>query len=188
MIPRRAQRDAGEVAKSCERCGAPIGPHATRFCSQPCAAAATGARNIKPDRIEKRIARDPSGCWLWTGRIDIGGYGLAWVNDGSRRGVNRKAHRVVWELHRGPIPPGLTLDHLCRVRRCCNPDHLEVTTQQVNILRGEGVAAMNAAKGMCPNGHPYSGANLAVWGDRRYCRTCQRAKVKRLRAKRGANA
>lgn len=70
-------------------------------------------------------------CWLWTANTTRGGYGL--FNVTSRRPVY--AHRFVWELTRGPIPAGYQIDHLCRVRRCVNPEHLEPVTQQENLRR-----------------------------------------------------
>lgn len=82
------------------------------------------------------------------------------------------------ELHKGPIPEGLVIDHLCRNRGCVNPDHLEAVTQRENILRGEGLAAANARKTHCPKGHPYSGENLYVVpsSGRRQCRICADAR------------
>lgn len=82
------------------------------------------------ERVDERIIRDSSGCWLWDGHLGRNGYGSIHVD---RR--PRYAHRVVWELERGPIPAGLTLDHLCRVRRCVNPDHLEPVSSAENIRR-----------------------------------------------------
>lgn len=102
------------------------------------------------DRLEKRIEPEPnSGCWLWTG-ARRGGYGRIWQ---SGRIVS--AHRVVFELIRGTIPKGLTLDHLCRTPACVNPAHLEPVTHQVNILRGIGPAAQQTHRTHCPSGHPY---------------------------------
>lgn len=72
-----------------------------------------------------------SGCWLWTGQLNNTGYGLFWYQTGKRG-----AHVVLWELLRGLVPDGLELDHLCRVRRCVNPDHLEPVTHSENLLRG----------------------------------------------------
>ena len=80
-------------------------------------------------RVLSKVARDANGCWLWTGAL-LDGYGIVKVGGGVRR-----AHRVVFEFERGPIPDGLELDHLCRVRRCVNPDHLEPVTKAENIRR-----------------------------------------------------
>jgi hypothetical protein len=71
-------------------------------------------------------------CWVWVGRLNRNGYGR--VALGGREPM---AHRASYEAHVGPIPEGLVLDHLCRVRCCINPRHLEPVTVQENTLRGE---------------------------------------------------
>ena len=111
-----------------------------------------------------------SGCWLWMGYTNRDGYGTF-----SRR----LAHRFAYELYRGPIPAGLTLDHLCRMRSCVNAAHLEICSQRANVLRGNGLAAQNARKAYCPNGHPYATHGFVQTGSskgRQYrrCRLCWR--------------
>lgn len=117
-------------------------------------------------------------CWLWSGGTFTQGYGrfdIGSRTDGTRRSV--KAHRFAYEAVRGPVPDGLVIDHLCRVRNCVNPAHLEAVTSRINILRGVGVAPQNAAKTECPNGHPYEGPNLRVQpSGSRYCFACKRAR------------
>lgn len=108
-------------------------------------------------------------CWVWIGPATQG-YGML----KPYRGPARIVHRVVYEALAGPIPAGLTLDHLCRNRRCCNPDHLEPVTSAENVLRGFGPPAINARKTHCNRGHELSGNNLRMEGDRRRCRTCER--------------
>ena len=112
-----------------------------------------------------------SGCHLWTGATSRG-YGVI-ANDDMRL---VKAHRVAYENAYGSIPDGLHIDHLCRVRSCVNPIHLEAVTQKENTLRGEGVTAENARKVGCSRGHLYEGDNLYVYpnGDR-MCRACHNA-------------
>lgn len=80
-----------------------------------------------------RYIVDDNGCWIWQGAKTHGGYGVVGV-PGCRK--NAVAHRVMYEREVGPIPGGLDLDHLCRVRHCINPDHLEPVTRRVNIERG----------------------------------------------------
>ena len=119
-------------------------------------------------RFEKSTTKTES-CWLWTGTISDG-YGQFYVN-----GRRVRAHRYSYEQRRGPIPAGLQLDHLCRVRHCVNPDHLEVVTNRVNVLRGDGITARQARQTMCRNGHPLAGDNLAVCSrGKRTCLTCRR--------------
>lgn len=111
-----------------------------------------------------------SGCWLWP--TDEKGYGYSW--DGKKK---MRAHRMSYEVFRGPIPTGLPLDHLCRVTCCVNPYHLQAVTIRENTMRGIGPAAWNAAKTHCKNGHPFSPENTHV--DRlgkRVCRTCAHEK------------
>jgi HNH endonuclease len=109
-------------------------------------------------------------CWLWTGHIATGkGYGRIRVN-----GEYQKAHRVSYELFVGPIPDGLQLDHLCRVRNCVNPEHLEPVTNRENGLRGTSPIYENLKKTHCSKGHPLSGDNLYPRTDGgRRCRICK---------------
>lgn len=79
------------------------------------------------------VAND-TGCWLWRGEINRNGYGRVWMN-----GKRFMAHRAVYEALHGPIADGMVLDHLCRNRACCNPDHLEPVTVRENTHRGDAV-------------------------------------------------
>jgi hypothetical protein len=128
--------------------------------------------------VEDRGYETP--CWVWQLRIDTYGYGRVHAEP---------AHRVSYEERRGPIPAGLTLDHLCRVRECINPDHLEPVTNGENILRGESFSARNARKTHCPNGHPLSGANLRVEANgARRCKTCRVSSERRRYLRKKAEA
>ncbi len=103
---------------------------------------------------------------------------------GGSDGKMLYAHRVSYELFVDAIPDGLTLDHLCRVRHCVNPSHLEPVTMRENLMRGDTAAAKNAAKESCPQGHPYSGDNLRITPKGyRVCRTCTRDAMRRHRAR-----
>lgn len=84
-----------------------------------------------PSNMAKRVRVAESGCWEWQGAKNSRGYGCVAVN-----GKSQLAHRRAFELLVGPIPPGLQIDHLCRVQTCCNPEHLEAVTPLVNKRRG----------------------------------------------------
>jgi hypothetical protein len=90
----------------------------------------------------------------------------------GRRGVI--VHRFSYEFFVGPIPAGLTIDHLCRNRACFNPVHLEAVTQRENTLRGEGPTAKLARLTHCPKGHPFSKDNTHIYKNRRVCKACKR--------------
>lgn len=125
-------------------------------------------------------------CWLWKGHLS-NGYGRFRI---STNGIFTGPHRWSYEQTHGPIADGLTIDHLCRVRNCVNPEHLEAVPSRVNTLRGASVTASNARKTTCVNGHPLDEANTGVQlnntGTGRYCRTCKRNRcAARRRAARG---
>ena len=111
----------------------------------------------RPSAIERFDAKfipvPESGCWLWLGAISRGGYGVFFVKKWIL------AHRAAYELLHGLIPAGMQIDHLCRVRSCVNPQHLEAVTAAVNTRRGSNA---ERDKTHCPKGHPYSGENLYV--------------------------
>ena len=144
-----------------------------------------------PDVLIDQIHHEPmSGCWLWVGNVDRGGYGTIakWKKDG-RKG-SRAVHKVIYEILVGDVPDGLQLDHLCEVKPCVNPQHLEPVTPRENTQRSirsrglNSVAATlrdsNLAKTHCPHGHPYSGENLYVRPNGvRECRECWKRKPRR---------
>jgi hypothetical protein len=128
-------------------------------------------RETLPERIEKYSIPEPnSGCILWIGVTNYSGYGV--INVARKQ---YRAHRLIYELMRGPVPDGLVLDHLCRVRCCVNPDHLEPVTQLVNVRRGAKLVKF------CKSGHEFTPENTLVRtrGDgtqtlRRTCLACKR--------------
>jgi len=103
-------------------------------------------------------------CWNWTAAVTRG-YGRFFP-----KGKPEQAHRVAYELLVGPIPEGLTIDHLCFNTLCVNPDHLEPVTLSENVRR------MHAARATdhCPRGHEFTAENtrLSKGGKSRHCRQC----------------
>lgn len=141
-----------------------------------------GTGNPKGDWPAGYVIQE-NGCWDWTGAIYPNGYGAH--RKAGFKGMY--AHRVMYQRLVGPIPLGLTIDHLCRNRRCVNPAHLEPVTKRTNTLRGVGGPAVNAKKTHCIHGHPFSGENL--WVERtgsRHCRTCHRNSQARFTAAKNA--
>lgn len=136
------------------------------------------------ERFEAKIELEPtSGCWLWTAQLDRDGYG-------QFRFEGRKwaAHRLAYTALVGPIPEGLTIDHLCRVPGCVNPDHMEPVTIGENTRRGttgQKTGAMQRAKTHCPQGHEYNAPNTYVYGEgkKRGCRTCRAASQRLYKAR-----
>lgn len=120
-------------------------------------------------RFRRQIKVDENGCWLWQGLLSSNGYGRCRVAPGRPLVA---AHRVAYEHYKGPIPDGLQVDHLCRVRRCCNPEHLEAVSASLNTLRQDHA---NRRKTVCSNGHDYTDENTVVRADGfRHCLTCER--------------
>lgn len=116
-------------------------------------------------------------CWNWD-RVSGAGYGYVQVE-----GKMWRVHRLVYTLLVGPIPEGLFLDHLCRNRRCCNPDHLEPVTNQVNNQRGL-TGYHNKIKTHCPHGHAYMPWSTYIdktTGSRR-CKVCIADNARKVRA------
>lgn len=120
---------------------------------------------------------DLGACWLWGAGKNQDGYGRFW--DCTRK---VQAHRFAYELLIGPIPNGLELDHLCRVRNCVNGKHMEPVTHQENARRGEvGLAGGRRmrAKTHCPRGHAYDSDNTyRNLRGQRSCRTCCRVSAR----------
>lgn len=145
--------------------------------------------NEKYRRFLKHITVDSSGCWVF-GRYSKDGYGRfkPW------RHMTLAAHRYSYEIHKGSIPSGMVIDHLCRRKQCCNPEHLEPVTPKENVRRGvlrevvisrdpaisarfraagRSVRAKNArSQTHCKRGHEYTEANTRFFRGIRHCRAC----------------
>jgi len=140
--------------------------------------------NRLPERFWSKVEQADSGCWHWTAALNGFGYGNYSIN---KRVFG--AHRVAYLALVGPIPDGLVLDHLCRVRRCVNPAHLEAVTQRENIVRGASFFAIRAAQTHCVNGHLFDEANTMIVGNgTRKCRACCLVRGRRYRAEKRARS
>lgn len=141
----------------------------------------TNGRTLQERLFSRLLIDRETGCILWTGPVNRGGYGKLSIN-----GRARTAHQAMYEMFIGPIPGGMQLDHLCRVRRCANPAHLEAVTSQVNTLRGDTIPAAHAHKTHCAKGHAYTSENTYIYphDGSRACRICRAQWVVDFRAKR----
>lgn len=124
-------------------------------------------------RFLSKVAIDGAGCWIWLGHWNRQGYGNFRVG-----GRHVAAHRVAHQLFIGPIPDGLTIDHLCRVTSCVNPLHLEAVTMRENTLRGQSPTVLLHHAGTCIKGHPIAGDNTIGKGRVR-CRQCAQERTAR---------
>lgn len=116
-------------------------------------------------------------CWLWKGTLRKDGYGVL-----CYKYKRHFVHRLSLEINNTKLIKDLEIDHLCRVRNCVNPAHLEQVTIKENNLRGIGLAAQNARKNYCKRGHEFTKENTYLYKSSRTCRICQnnRAKTRAL--------
>jgi len=160
----------------CKRCGGPVRPEeeCERCAPTPRARTLGLWHSTTPRPAEERFWEkvDASGdCWEWMASRNNLGYGSF---RGGRGGTCR-AHRFAYEALVGPIPSGYQLDHLCRNRRCVNPDHLEAVTSSENLRRSAHPSVRRRHDLHCQRGHAFAGTNLGH--DRhgqRYCKECAR--------------
>ena len=123
--------------------------------------------------IARRIDVTDTGCWVPRLRRDPEGYVRT-----TFRYRHYFLHRRSCEAHIGPIPDGLVIDHLCRERACCNPEHLEAVTVWENTLRSSNPLALQSRQTHCKRGHEFTPENTRRRGTTRSCWTChyQRAR------------
>jgi hypothetical protein len=136
--------------------------------------------NATRERFWSKVNKT-AGCWLWLGPTrSYRGYGRFQLDSGYHM-----AHRIAYTLEVGPIPDDYQIDHLCRVRHCVRPDHLEAVTQYVNNMRSESVTARESRQTECIHGHKFTPDNtyLTPTG-RRQCRTCTKDRCSRQDARR----
>ena len=128
--------------------------------------------DVVPKAFWDKVNKTES-CWIWTASVFRGpiqpGYG--------KYNIKRKthsAHKFLWEAIHGKVPIKMHLDHLCRVRNCVNPAHLEIVTHKENILRGLSPSAFHAKKTHCINGHAFTDENTYRYKNRRQCKACRK--------------
>lgn len=150
------------ITTPCAGCGKPFERPMSRAAYQHCSRACRTNVDRKIDKF------GPDGCWVWLAGDDgQKGYGRVKVN-----GVQVAAHRYVYELHKGKIPKGLEIDHLCRNVKCVNPEHLEPVTRRENVLRAPTVIAARTAT-HCKRGHEWTAENTYyLRTGTRTCRKC----------------
>lgn len=135
-------------------------------------------------KIKSKIRIAKSGCWFWTGYVAKNGYGSTSVipSEGGRY-KTEMAHRASYLAFVGPIPKGLQIDHLCKIRKCVNPDHLEAVTPKENVLRSNANFRAQLARTHCPANHEYTADNLYTaktksGGVSRSCKTCAKSRTR----------
>ncbi len=118
-------------------------------------------------------------CLVWTGYRNRDGYGRY-----STSTASCYAHRVAFKALVGPVPGGLTVDHLCRVRNCVNPTHMEAVPHRTNLLRSDSASAVALRTNRCVNGHEFTSENTYIrQNGGRQCRACNRESARRYKAR-----
>lgn len=122
-------------------------------------------------------------CWIWTASKNSDGYGGLKLD-----GKSKKAHRVSWEMHNGPIPPGMHVLHRCDNPPCVRPDHLFLGTHKKNmedreLKKRHGFAFYNQTH--CRKGHELTPDNIGL-KRRKYCIKCKRISDAKYRQANGS--
>lgn len=159
-----------EPARLCLDCGVAVGARSTRC--RRCNLVQRNTVTFDQAYVLARIEVNAEGCWIWQGTTSSLGYSRS-------AGGYSSVHQLAYALWKGPMPAGLEPDHLCKVRLCVNPDHLEAVTHRANSLRCSSPFADNARKTQCVRGHEFTPENIipTPTGGRR-CRTCHNARTR----------
>lgn len=131
------------------------------------------AHGTPSERFWAKVTKTEA-CWLWTAFCNADGYAKFKV---GTSGPTIAGHIYAYQELVGKVPPRLELDHLCRVRACVNPSHLQPVSHLENVRRGQGGVNMRS-KTHCPSGHEYSVTNTRIYKGARACRACDRARKK----------
>lgn len=136
-------------------------------------------------RFNEKVELSKSGCWEWTSVLNWKGYGRFSVSDKGRYKQD-SAHRVSYAIHIGKIPKGLTVHHKCHNRKCVNPKHLELKTNDENRLEGNCWSAINSRKTHCKRGHEFTEENTyrylkKIGTKHRSCKMCMRMHQEKYR-------
>lgn len=143
-------------------------------------------RVIDKQYITERVTIDDNGCWLWIGAKNSAGYAVA-LRKPKTTSLHIRMHRKSYELYKGEIPEGLVIDHLCRVRHCINPDHLEPVTIKENTLRSPLVNKKHDK--FCLHGHEYTPETTFMRKTGiRNCRTCKNISGRKYHERKKLNA
>lgn len=140
-------------------------------------------RGTPDERFDAKWEEDENGCHIWTAGRCTKGYGSFYVLTAMQGRKTVLAHRFSYVRMHGAIPQGLECDHLCRVRACCNPAHIELVTHVENVHRGD-VWKIKGLNTHCPHGHPFDDANTGFYTSpagktQRLCRECRRGAARR---------
>jgi hypothetical protein len=136
---------------------------------------------LMPDRFAERFARNVvvfGDCWIWIGNISASGYAIVSTLF-MRKRRSFYMHRLSVVASGRDIPEGYQVDHLCSVKRCVNPSHLEPVTLAENVFRGSGITAVNRRKDKCLRGHLFTTENTIIKFNAtkgktfRLCRACE---------------
>lgn len=149
-----------------------------------------GPGRFNASSLEERFAAKVTvghdgGCWEWNGTKDKNGYGTLHIRGAEQVHWGTAAlrmHRYTYITFRGPIPPHLQPDHLCRNTSCVNPWHIELVTPRENVLRNNSPIARQARQTHCKRGHEFTPENTYVYRRMRTCRACDRLRARKVPA------
>lgn len=128
------------------------------------------------EKLLRKIERRPDGCWIYLGATNDIGY-PTWRPYTTSK--TQYVHRCSYEIFHGPIPDGAEVDHICHVRNCVNPDHLQALSHRENLMRSPNQpAAKNARKTHCIRGHELTPENTYEQPRGRGCVECRRMRAR----------